>query len=60
MSDPKDKILEELSYTNLTTAALAARLKMTQAQIRPFLKSLEEAKVLRQIEWDGDKVWELT
>lgn len=60
MIDPKDQILEELSFTNLSTRDLATRTRIPAAQLRPFLKSLEEAKVLRQIEWDGDKVWELT
>ncbi len=56
----KARILEELSYTNLTTSRLAAILDIKVSDLKEELSQLEEAKTVRLIEKGGDKMWELT
>lgn len=57
MSDLKSTILTELSYTDLTVSRLAAISGEKVSELKVALQELEEARKVRQIERDGDKLW---
>ncbi len=52
------RILTELSYTNLSTARLAAILNVRVSELKTELYEMEEAKLVRHIERDEEKKWE--
>ncbi len=60
MSDLKDRILEELEFTNLVGHALARRLKVSITELKPHLNALEEAGKVKESESGHGKVWSLT
>lgn len=59
MSNLKDRILEELGYSDLSSHQLAARLKMGVSILKPILKALEEEEIIKYVDQNEERVWRL-
>lgn len=55
----KSAILEELSFSDLDSHQLAARLKVGVSVVKPLLRDLEEEGSIKQVEREESKVWRL-
>ncbi len=59
MRDLQSRILEELDYSNLTTARLSAILDVKVSDLKVTLTEMTETGLVAQIERGDEKVWTL-
>lgn len=56
----QSRILEELSYTDLDTTGLVRRVRVGVSKVKPELKRMEKAGLIKRVVRGDEEVWEAT